>query len=201
MREIRSVPNTSAAAVLQKPKIDRRSARTRKALHGALMRLIVRKGYAAITVQDIIDEADIGRATFYAHVTGKDDLLRTGFAHLRTDLQAGIAASAGTAVPDAPLRFSLAMFEHAAEYANVYRTLLGDRGGTVAVQEIRRALAGAVAGEWQAIPGFAGIPKDLAISYVTESFVTVLHWWLIRKPELAPAEVNASFRQLVLGRC
>jgi AcrR family transcriptional regulator len=46
--------------------MDRRAARTRRALHGALISLILRKGYDAITVQEIIDEADVGRATFYA---------------------------------------------------------------------------------------------------------------------------------------
>src|SRR5918996_3826094 len=66
--------------------MDRRAARTRRALHGALMSLILRKGYEAITVQDIIDEADVGRSTFYAHYTGKEDLLRSGFQTLRAEL-------------------------------------------------------------------------------------------------------------------
>jgi AcrR family transcriptional regulator len=56
--------------------MDRRAARTRRSLHQALISLILRKGYDAITVQEIIDEADIGRATFYAHYRGKEDLLR-----------------------------------------------------------------------------------------------------------------------------
>jgi AcrR family transcriptional regulator len=51
--------------------MDRRAARTRRALHGALMSLILRKGHEAITVQDIVDEADVGRSTFYAHYAGK----------------------------------------------------------------------------------------------------------------------------------
>ena len=68
--------------------IDRRVARTRRTLHEALIRLIMRKGYDALTVQEIIDEADIGRATFYAHYRGKDDLLRGGFERLRGELKA-----------------------------------------------------------------------------------------------------------------
>jgi AcrR family transcriptional regulator len=35
----------------------------------------LRKGYEAITVQDIIDEADVGRSTFYSHHAGKEDLI------------------------------------------------------------------------------------------------------------------------------
>src|SRR5260370_3151354 len=68
--------------------MDRRSARTRRALHEALISLILRKGYDAITVQEIIDQADIGRATFYAHYRGKEDLLRAGFDALRARLKA-----------------------------------------------------------------------------------------------------------------
>jgi AcrR family transcriptional regulator len=67
--------------------IDRRAARTRRTLHDALIRLILRKGYDALTVQEIIDDADVGRATFYAHYRGKDDLLRGGFERLRNQLK------------------------------------------------------------------------------------------------------------------
>jgi len=59
-------------------------------LHEALIRLIVHKGYDALTVQEIIDEADIRRATFYAHYGGKGDLLRGGFERLRGELKAGL---------------------------------------------------------------------------------------------------------------
>ena len=65
--------------------VDRRAARTRRALHGALISLILRKGYDAITVQEIIDEADVGRATFYAHYRGKEDLLRGGLVRTADD--------------------------------------------------------------------------------------------------------------------
>src|SRR5258707_6915728 len=117
--------------------IDRRAARTRKALHGALMSLILRKDYDAITMQDLIDEADIGRSTFYAHYTGKEGLLRSGFEMLRAEM-AGVQRAARAEAKGsqrAPLAFSRAMFEHIAGYADIYRALVGGRGGLVAINE------------------------------------------------------------------
>ena len=55
-------------------KDDRRSQRTRQALHQALFALMRTKRYDAITVQDIIDQANVGRSTFYAHFVDKEDL-------------------------------------------------------------------------------------------------------------------------------
>ena len=66
--------------------IDRRVARTRKALHHALISLIQKKDYEAITIEEICDVANVGRSTFYAHYTSKDDLHRSGIEHLRKAL-------------------------------------------------------------------------------------------------------------------
>lgn len=178
--------------------MDRRAARTRRSLHGALMTLILRKGYAEITVQNIIDEADIGRSTFYAHYTGKEDLLRSGFEMLRAELT-GVrrAARAGTEGSQRkPLGFSLAMFEHAAGYADIYRALVGGRGGLVAINEIRRVLSDMVKEELSGARDDRGLARDLRIQFVVDTFLTVLTWWLERKPALPPAEVNAMFRRL-----
>jgi AcrR family transcriptional regulator len=65
---------------------DRRVQRTRKLLQEALMTLILEKGYEAMTIQDIIDRANVGRATFYNHFLDKQDLLVSGFAELRVSL-------------------------------------------------------------------------------------------------------------------
>ncbi len=56
-------------------KVDRRIQRTRALLRDALMRLIIRKGYDEITIQDITDEANVARTTFYLHFADKDELL------------------------------------------------------------------------------------------------------------------------------
>jgi len=62
--------------------VDRRVQRTRQLLDDALMVLIVEKGYETITVQNIIDRANLGRSTFYAHYQDKEDLLRSGMEEL-----------------------------------------------------------------------------------------------------------------------
>src|SRR5260370_29833079 len=113
--------------------IDRRVARAGRTLHEALIRLIKRKGYAALTVQEIIDEADIGRATFYAHYHGKEDLLRGGFERLRSELKAARRTARQGSEQDPPLSFSLAMFEHACPYRDHYRSMLGWRGRIIAI--------------------------------------------------------------------
>src|SRR5947209_15819505 len=53
---------------------DPRARRTRGSLAGALMKLMRQKPFAEITVQNVLDEAGIGRSTFYEHYRGKEDL-------------------------------------------------------------------------------------------------------------------------------
>src|SRR5690242_10979296 len=61
---------------------DRRVNRTRRALKDALTDLILEKGYERVTVGDVLERADVGRSTFYAHFVDKDDLLMAILADL-----------------------------------------------------------------------------------------------------------------------
>jgi AcrR family transcriptional regulator len=61
--------------MVMKKKSDRRPQRTKRQLSRALVGLITEKRFDDITVQNVIDRADVGRSTFYTHFRDKEDLL------------------------------------------------------------------------------------------------------------------------------
>ena len=67
-------------------KPDRRVRRTRRQLQNALRELIQKKPYNKITKVDIVNEADISRATFYLHYNSVDELLLECFSSLGDDV-------------------------------------------------------------------------------------------------------------------
>lgn len=176
--------------------MDRRVIRTRNALHDALMSLVLRRSYDAVTIQDILDEADIGRSTFYSHYAGKDELLRDGFRRLRAELGAAQAAGAGNRRK--PLSFSLALFEHAGGYKRVYRALVGSKGSTIVLREIRRVLSDLVRRE-SGVTASDGVPPDLRVQFIVGALLTVLTWWLEKSPGLTPVQADSLFQRLVMS--
>ena len=56
---------------------DRRVQKTRKLLQEALINLVAEKGYDSVTIQEILDDANVGRSTFYAHFQDKEQLLHS----------------------------------------------------------------------------------------------------------------------------
>jgi AcrR family transcriptional regulator len=108
---------------------DRRVRRTQKLLHRALMSLVLEKSYDSIAIQEILDRADIGRSTFYAHFKSKDELLISGTHELRDTLNSAMQRERSSSKHhEFVIGFSRAMFEHASEYREVYHALLNTQG-------------------------------------------------------------------------
>lgn len=53
---------------------DRRVARTRRSLAGALVSLSLEFGYDRVSIRELTERADVGYATFYRHFRSKDEL-------------------------------------------------------------------------------------------------------------------------------
>ncbi len=173
--------------------VDRRVQRTRRLLQDALVATVIEKGYEAATVQDIIDRADVGRATFYAHFADKQTLLTSRLEDLR-----GLLLAQQRQSPDS-LGFSLAMLEHARSHLAMYRAIVGHESGAFIIQRIHRTIADLAANDVNALAAKASPQRrQLAVEFVAGAFMAVLTWWLDQGAALAPAEVDAIFRRLVL---
>ena len=116
--------------------MDRRKRRTRKMLGKALQELIIEKSYDTITIQDITDRADLNRATFYLHYTSKEELLgnflETQFDELVQRIE---EETDGEVHKDLKISATI-VFEHAAEYIDLYKVLLGPNGQGAVVHRI-----------------------------------------------------------------
>jgi AcrR family transcriptional regulator len=186
---------------MAKTLIDRRAARTRERLERAHLALIRQKGYEALTIKDICAAANVGRSTFYAHYAGKDDLKRKSLDHLRRHLVARQGdAWARDNPPERCVAFSLPMFEHARDHIDLYRALVGTRGGDIALATIRGILCDLVRA---ALPRSFGAKtrtaaaREIAVQGVVGAYMAVLTWWLDTGAIQPPEDIDAAFRRLV----
>jgi AcrR family transcriptional regulator len=100
--------------------VDRRIQKTKKALTEALIQLILAKGYEKVTIQDIIDKANVGRSTFYIHYESKAQLLLDGHNNLNVSM---FTIEAGK-----QLNFEN-LFEHIAQNQQLAKAMLGEKSG------------------------------------------------------------------------
>ena len=174
-------------------KLDRRVQRTRQLLQDALIAMVIEKGYDAVTIQDIIDRANVGRATFYAHFADKQTLLTSRLEDLR-----GLLTERRRQAPG-PLGFSLAMLEHARSHLPLYRAIVGHESGAFIVQRIHRTIADLAELDLKGL-GFKGAPEQrrLAVEFLAGAFMAVLTWWLDEGATLPPEEIDGIVRRLVM---
>jgi AcrR family transcriptional regulator len=181
---------------------DRRVVRSRRLLQDALVALILERGYAAVTVQAVLDRADVGRATFYAHFTSKEALLLSLFEGLRESLQRELAGITHETVARFGEGVGLLqpLFAHAAQNRRLYQALLRSRDGAGLLQELRAMLAGPLRAhlETTIVQHGRGVVHDdvkLALRMHPESAVAGSH-----QPSTAQVElVVTAFVSAVLG--
>jgi AcrR family transcriptional regulator len=174
--------------------MDRRVFRTRNALYDALVSLILRQDFSTITVQDILEEADVGRSTFYSHFTSREDLLTRSLDRLRDLLLSAISQQQ---TDDRTASWSLVFFRHVGEYRQVYQAMAGIEAGEVLRSAVRRAI---VVAARQALSAPREISDELATEHVASTFMTVVAWWLERRRELSPDDAERQFRLLMPER-
>lgn len=180
------------------PPTDRRVRRTRQALHDALLTLMVEKSYDAITVQDIIGRADVGRSTFYSHFTDKRALFDSGFEDLNRLLAESPRSTSSRR--EGILRFSLPLFQHAQHHRRLARALVARRGASPVQDRLHEVLSSAIRAELNELVaerGGALQVDDLMVACIAGAFLAVISSWLDTAPQKSPDEVDALFHSLI----
>lgn len=182
---------------------DRRIQRTRQLLQNALIALIQQKGYEALTVQDIIDRANVGRATFYAHFDNKEDLLVSRLDDLRAALRARQQATVEAArADDRAFSYTHELFVHAAEHRPVFRSMVGRRSGSVIQHLFHKMLVDLVRDDMKAMappdPG-REVSQEAITQLIAGGLFGLILWWVDGPARLSVEEVDALFRRVALS--
>ena len=174
---------------------DRRIQRTRQLLLDALIALILEKGYETITVQDIIDRANVGRSTFYSHFQDKEDLLLSGFEALH-EIFEGFQKQ--TSLETSSWGFTLTLFQHAEAQRPAFKALFGQQTGLVISTRLQKTLTAILKTHFQ--PMFSKkrqpMPLDVFVHYLVTTFWGLLTWWLDNNAAYSGEQMNEYYRQL-----
>jgi AcrR family transcriptional regulator len=182
---------------------DRRVQRTQQLLEAALLSLIKEKDFDSVSVQQIIDRANVGRATFYAHYENKEDLLASGFRGLQESLKERQreALARTRTVDERLLAFSYHLLAHANEHRDIFPAMVSQRGGAVIQHLLRQILVNVVREDAKAMGARAGgakLPSEVTVQFVAGGLFGLLMWWMDGKMRLSVEEVNDIFRRLAI---
>ena len=174
---------------------DRRVQRTRELLLHALRMLMSERGYERLTIQNLLDRAGVGRATFYTHFSSKDDLLVASIGHLRAALAQRAALRAGER-----LAFTLPFFQHLESHGSLYRQCVR-RGEVTVGREIRKMLRDLIRTDLTLQTGAGSDAASVALmtEYLVGALWSTIAWWMATEAPMPAVAVDRTFRRLVFG--
>lgn len=205
---------------------DRRVQKTRKLLQDALIELVAEKGYDAVTVQEILDQANVGRSTFYAHFRDKDQLLGSILDRLN-ELFQGHEKQLLDAMkdleregnPDRILSLSptLNLFQFVGQNHRFFKALLANRGYGVFAKPVYDYVFAHIHGiltkpihnevlaqlhqPFKTLSSRAkngSLESEIAAHYFVSALMGVLVWWVEKDMPCTEREMDEVFRQLAL---
>ena len=182
---------------VQEELMDRRQQKTRNAIFTAFTTLLDTRSFNAITVQDIIEEANIGRSTFYAHFDTKEALqealCKELFDHILVTAMDRQDTHGLYSCTDAPNSVILHILKHLQENDNNILTLLTCRNNEFFLRYFQSGMDELV--RIQFLEGKeTRVPKDFLINHISASFVAMVQWWLKGGRKQSPQALDEYFR-------
>ncbi len=179
--------------------MDRRQQKTRAAIFQAFNRLLEKKHFNSITVQEILDEANIGRSTFYAHFETKDALLK----EMCTDIFDHIFShelhsetSHDFSLADHGLRDKIThLLYHLKDNRENVLGILSGESGELFMRYFKEYLATL----FEQYPGSIrqDVPKEFALNHLVGSLGEAVRWWIGTRMELPPETVTGYYLKMI----
>ncbi len=175
--------------------MDRRQKKTREAILNAFAALLSEKNYNQISVQEIIDAADVGRTTFYSHFETKDYLLK----ELCEELSRHMIESANVHIVDTHGDVANSVFLHlllhVQENNQHILDLLSSPNNDIFLRYFKNALEEVVRTQYaeKGLLKRNDLPQDYLINHIASSFVETVYWWISRKLKESPETIATYF--------
>ncbi len=177
-------------------KEDRRVRRTRDRLGDALIELLQQKPFDDITVQEVLDRAEVSRATFYSHYRDKNDLFLSDADEFFESMAHALSRLGDKSERLAPVH---ELFAHIAEMRPLYQALV-EAGRIHDIMELGQAhFARGIEGRLGEIPRARTIPADRrgAIAHgLSGTLFSLLTWWVQHGAKPTPQEMDDLFHQM-----
>ncbi len=163
--------------------MDRRQRKTRDAIFKAFIALLSHTHYEQITVGAIIEEADIGRSTFYAHFETKDALLhalcKELFAHIFETNTGGTAAHSRIFDCDETGSVALHLLTHLQADDNHIAKLLLCPNNDLFLRYFKEELMERIQKQSSLFCARRpqDVPEDFWIDHAASVFVNTVWWW------------------------
>ena len=180
--------------------MERRRKKTRQAILAAFQSLLANKRYENIIVQDIIEEADVGRSTFYTHFETKDTLLRAMcedmFAHVLEDVS-DEGSHDFSHDADNPSVIISHMLYHMQDQQKNIRSLLTCESRDLFLRYFREKLSETLTARGHVLLCEHRLPTDFLINHITGSFVLMVEWWMQGGCRQTPEEMTEMYAAVI----
>jgi AcrR family transcriptional regulator len=181
-------------------KTDRRVERTRELLQKALIELIAERGYDAITIQDIVDRANIGRTTFYLHYSSKDELFMSCHEAIVRQFHIGLLhplSREELLSTEVPQEMTSA-YRHLEEGRALLYPIFDGKDSQLILRQIRDRSAREIEANLRTIFAEAesAIPLDMLANYLAGAQIALMQWWLEKRRPHTPDSLTQTLYRL-----
>lgn len=186
----KKVPFSSA-----KKKIDRRVRATRDGLGDALIALMHEKPFETITVQHVLDRAQVSRSTFYSHYSDKNDLFLGDVEDFWEMMSTALIRQGDTSNRVVPVQ---ELFSHVADMRQFIASMTASEKVRDVMELGQGHFARAIDQRLASHPATRTLSatRRSALAHASAgSLFSLLNWWLSHGSSATPAQMDALFHQ------